>query len=292
VRILAFSDVVDWAPYRRVVDKWKPAVVALAGDLTSDGGAAFWHTALEAIPAFRRAMADLRRRLGVKVSSTEGYDIVPRKSWDKFRDGRWALERRYRNTPAFRHARKRLHVEKFYAFLKYAGKRAVVLVISGDHDDDFPGDYDACKIDAIPGCHEISSKVHSVNGVTFLGLGFDQAGYRRPLRQIVLEQGGQVDVVIAHPPQKNVRIVAELQPGLLIRGHFGWGCHLIDGVPTVFTSGGHAVIDTRRKKPPRIRMLNDDPLGPTSTWLLRRNYPWLMPYPGEKRDALSGIPHT
>jgi hypothetical protein len=154
-----------------------------------------------------------------------------------------------------------------------------VLVISGDHDDDFPGDYDPHRIEAIPGCHEISGKVHIVNGVSFLGLGFRQAGYRRPLRHTVLERKGQVDVVIAHPPQKNVRIVAELQPGLLIRGHFGWGRHSIDGVPSVFTPGGVAVIDTRRKKPPLIRLLNDDPWGPTSDRLLRKNYPWLKPYP-------------
>lgn len=261
------------------MDRWNPAVIALAGDLTSDGTAEFWDTALEAIPAFRRGMDALRRRLGVTTSPTEGYDIIPRTSVDEFRQARWSLEHRHRNTRAFQLARKKLHVNKFYAFLRYAGKQATVLVVKGDHDDDFAGDYDSRKINSIPGCYEISGKTYSVNRLTFLGLGFAQAGYRRPLRQLVLEQKGKVDIVIAHAPQKNVRIVADLEPRLLIRGHFGGGRHLIDQVPSVFTAGGDAIIDTRRKGHPRIRFFQEDPCEPTWEQLLRKDYPWLSPYP-------------
>lgn len=279
MRILAFSDVVRWDRYRGLVDKWKPNVIALAGDLTSDGGAVFWQSALEAIPAFRRDMGILRRRLGIRRSRRGGYDIIPNRSLDEFREASWTLKRQYRDSPAFRRARKRLHVARFYAFLRYAGKRSTVLVVKGDHDDDFAGDYSLKQINAIYGCLEISGRLQSVEGVSFLGLGFKHAGYRRPLRRIVLEKRGLVDVIIAHAPQENVRIVAELQPGLLIRGHFGWGSHCIDGVPTVFTAGGHAVIDVQANKPPRIRIPNEDPLGPTSVHLLRKKYPWLTPCP-------------
>ncbi len=279
MRILAFSDVKRWTPsYRSLVERWKPTIIALAGDLTSDGGAAFWHTALEAIPAFQRDMTSLRRRLGVRVDPKEGFDIIPRRSLEAWHDARWKLEDRYHETPAFLEARKRLHVAKFYSFLRYAGKRATVLVVKGDHDDDFEGDYDATKISAVHGCREISGRTCEVRGVTFLGLGYDHSGYRRPLRQLVLEHKSQVDVVIAHTPQENVRIIAELQPKLIIRGHFGWGRYLMDGVPTVFTAGDEAVIDTRRSKPPRVRILEDERWA-MSDDRMQRHYPWLTPYP-------------
>ncbi|MGA2790203.1 MAG: hypothetical protein ABSF00_05495 [Candidatus Bathyarchaeia archaeon] len=43
MKILAFSDVVKWEGYEERVDRIRPDVVALVGDLTSDGGAAFWY---------------------------------------------------------------------------------------------------------------------------------------------------------------------------------------------------------------------------------------------------------
>jgi len=60
------------------------------------------------------------------------------------------LEAHYRKTKAFAAVQREIHVEKFYAFLEYAGRRAVVLVVKGDHDDDFPGAYDVCRINRIP----------------------------------------------------------------------------------------------------------------------------------------------
>lgn len=279
MRILAFSDVSTWDPYGELVDKWKPAVITLGGDLVSDGGADFWRTALDEIPAYRRDMRKLSRQTGVLIDPTEGYEIIPSKTVDAYRDGRLELEDRYRETKAFLRARKRIHVDKFYAFLRCAGKRSSVLVIKGNHDDDFANDYDPRRIDAIPGCQEISGKAVLVNGVRFLGLGFDQAAYRRPLRKLVLEHQGKVDVVIAHAPQENVRIVAELEPSLMIRGHFGIGRYSIDGVPSVFTAGAHAVIDIGRTGPPRVQFSRQGPWGLPNERLLRKGYPWLRPYP-------------
>jgi hypothetical protein len=51
---------------------------------------------------------------------------------------------------------------------------------------------------------------------------------------------------------------------------------LIDGVPSVFTSSGHAIIETRRHGLPRIRSSS------RALWWeesLRKDYEWLMPYP-------------
>ena len=46
MRILTFSDVREWQGYEKLVDKVEPDVVVLAGDLTSDGFAAFWSEGL------------------------------------------------------------------------------------------------------------------------------------------------------------------------------------------------------------------------------------------------------
>jgi hypothetical protein len=83
--------------------------------------------------------------------------------------------------------------------------------------------------------------------------------------------------VIAHAPQRNVRLLAELRPRLMIRGHLGGGQYLIDGVPSVFTSSGYAMVEIERHGTPRIRSSS-----PRARWWeasLRRDYDWLRPYP-------------
>lgn len=276
MKILALSDISSWDRYTRLIETEKPRVTVLAGDLTSDGGAEFWRTALEVIPAFRGDRRTLRKRLGVTTGPRGDYEIIPRDTYEEYRDAIRALERQHRTTKAFLTARKKLHVDKFYAFLRRAGKISTVLVVKGDHDDDFPGDYDVTKIDAIPGCQEISGKTTTVEGLTFLGLGFDQAGFRRPLRRFIKDLRGGVDVVIAHPPHENVQIVAELKPRLLIRGHFGTGRYSIGGVPSVFTASGHAVISLGRTGAPRIRSE-----GKRWEGFFRGRWPWLEPYSGQ-----------
>jgi hypothetical protein len=200
------------------------------------------------------------------------------------------LEDRYRRTEAFLKARKKMHVDKFYTFLHYAGKLSKVLVTKGDHDDDFADDYDTQRINRIPGCREISGKAYSRNRCIFLGLGFEQAGYRRPLRSFVGDFKGRAQVVIAHAPQRNLRLIAEIKPKLLIRGHFGSGQYIVDGAPTVFTSGlNHAVIEIGRTGLPRIRKfgsisISDQTIGELkrdsfSDRSFRRTWPWLRKYP-------------
>ena len=275
MRILALSDISAWDRYGLLVETVKPRVTVLAGDLTSDGGAEFWRTALEVIPSFRADRRGLRKRLGVTTGLRGDYEIIPRESYEEYRDAIRALERQHRTTEPFLAARKRLHVDKFYAFLRHAGKLSTVLVVKGDHDADFSGDYDVTKIDLIPGCQEISGKTTTVEGLTFLGLGFEQAGFRRPLRQFIRDFRGAVDVVIAHPPHENVQIVAELKPRLLIRGHFGTGRYSIGGVPSVFTASGHAVINLGLTGAPRIRSE-----GKRWEEFFRNRWAWLEPYPG------------
>jgi len=278
MRILAISDVHSWDGYERLVDLHGPDVVALAGDLTSDGGAAFWRTAFEALPAFRRDKQAALDRLGISVSTEEdGLELISGGSLRDVMSVEGELERRYRDTAAFTRARHKLHTKPFYDFLAYAGRRAHVLVVKGNHDYDFPRDYSRARINRTRGCREISGETVTVDGTTFLGLGYAEAGYRIPLRRLLAQHTGRVDVVIAHPPHQNVRLVAALKPRLLIRGHFATGRYLVDGVPSVFTDGQHAVIDLLRRGVPRVTM---DDTSSESFW--RRRYDWLRAYPSRR----------
>jgi predicted phosphodiesterase len=274
MRILALSDAYDWDNQTELVDHYRPDVTALAGDLTSDGVAAFRKRALEEIPAFCRARDALRLRHGVIRSHGSLVYTVDQSQASQFYDRLAALEFRYRKTRAYLAARKKIHVDRFYEFLRYAGKVSRVLVVKGDHDNDFAGDYSPNRINRIRGCREISGKVETLGECTVLGLGFDHSAKRRELRRLIEKFRGQLGIVIAHAPQENIQLIAALQPRLLIRGHFGGGRYLIDGVPSVFTSGGHAVIELRRSGLPRIHAAGRE------RWEshLQRSYAYLQPY--------------
>lgn len=265
LKILAFSDIQRWSGYERLVELHKPDVIALAGDLTSDGGAAFWDDALELIAEFRRERLRLFRRIGklrskcVVCEESTGVGSPYQKcktdshlSW-RFVEHVEQLEDHYRSTQAFKVAHKKTHTDKFYRFLEYAGKRARVLVVKGDHDSDFEGDYNAERIDQIPGCSEISGKTHFVDGHAFLGVSFDVIAYRSSSSSLLNRFPSRGGIVIAHARQGNVRLLADLKPRLIIRGHFGLGKYFLDGVPAVFTAGTHALIEIRNTGLPLIQ---------------------------------------
>ena len=266
MRILAFSDVYRWNGYKRLVERYKPQVVALAGDLTSDGNAQFWTAALEYVPEYKKKIEALKReRIRCLFRENEAALAQARERGEKailarpgpatreVTDRLRELTHRARKETAYLAARQRMHVNRFYDFLRYAGRASTVLVVKGDHDDDFPGDYDPSRIDGIPGCHEISGKTYVFGEWVFLGLGFQQVGYRRPLRRFIADLRGRVGIVIAHVPEKNLRLVTELRPNLLIRGHFGYGRHVIDGVAAAFTSNAYAIIEIGTTGSPRIQ---------------------------------------
>jgi predicted phosphodiesterase len=257
MRILAISDVVRWDGYDKIVARYAPSVVVLCGDLTSDGLAAFWETAYDLIPEFVRQKDRLRKRFGV-LKGENGIQIISKglEKFDEFRRRVDKLEQKYRNTPAFTKARRKLHVEPFYRFLKFAGKRSTVLVVKGDHDSDFPRDYSVKRIDGIRGCREISSKVHEVVGFNFLGLGFAETHYRMKLRELDSQrsQRERVDVVISHAEQRRVPLLARFAPRVIVRGHFGSGCWLVSGIPAIFTADiMYAVIYLPKRGQPTIK---------------------------------------
>lgn len=236
MRILAFSDIEKWKGYERLIDIIRPDLVALAGDLTSDGLASF------------RKCFNVRRA-------------------------------------------RRVHVDRFYKFLRYAGAKSQVLVVKGDHDADFEGDYIPEKIDEIPGCQEISGKVIEVNGIRFLGLGFNETSYLRTLKPIIEQYKEEADVVITHCKQDRVPLISLLKPKLIIRGHFGSGKYLVNDIPAVFIEDVfYTVIEFGDKSIPEIlqhRISFDGKIevlekGSCSPWFLGvseyERYEWLRPY--------------
>src|SRR5207245_6605774 len=98
----------------RLCDQCKPDVVVLAGDLTSDGVAAFWDDALELIPRFRserHALYERVRRIRLRrckecpICANPG---SPYKAWEVerhmdflFFDHVRQLQAHYRETKAF-----------------------------------------------------------------------------------------------------------------------------------------------------------------------------------------------
>lgn len=230
-----------------------------------------------------RKRANLQRRHGIRFDN-DSTSIRNWKSYDRYREREFALENRFRDSPEFHALRKKLHVEPFYCFLRLAGKKAVVLVIKGDHDDDFHGDYDTRRINRIRGCEEISGKIATVKGVKFIGLGYDDCHSLRTLRSLVDRYSGGVNVVLAHAKQARVPFLANFKSRVIIRGHFGHGRFFVNGIPAVFTAGlSHCLIKfgrTVEMKPFRgtklCRTANCTPWGSRKKDI--EIYPWLEPY--------------
>jgi len=291
LKILAFSDVHRWEGYEEILDMVKPGVVCLAGGLISDSGAAFWSKALTQISAYRQEVIEKLREFGVEFVWEEHvpYPSIMISPLDPRRlmvmKEILSIEEKYRKSREFHEIVKRIHVEKFYYFLGYAGRRSRVLVVRGDHDYDFEGDYDVNRINSIPGCSEISGKLVEVGGMRFLGLGFEETHYRRKLREIVAMYRGRVDVVVAHSELSRTPIIAELKPKLIIGGHFLSGKYLVSNIPAVFTAGiKYAVIDIDQDASPKITLYDyiGNIVKPEAEPRFRRRlyerYEWLKPY--------------
>lgn len=297
MKILAISDVRRWRGYDKIVERCAPDVVVLCGDLTSDGFASFWKDGFDLIPAFVERRDRLMKQFGI-WKRENGTQVISEglEKYDEFRRRVDRLERKYIRTAAFTRARRKLHIEPFYRFLGFAGKRAPVLVVKGDHDEDFRGDYSAKRINRIRGCHEISGKAHTVNGFTFLGLGFTETHYRRKLRKLHGCIGEGVDILIAHAEQPRLPLLARFGPKVIIRGHFGSGCWLVSGIPAVFTAGVmYSVVDVSRNGRPSLKQFTARfarsgqitsvrriKSGSCRPWFSRKSefqlYPWLRKF--------------
>jgi len=208
-----------------VVDKVKPDITILAGDLSWDGFTPFYYS-----------------DKGIKSESTQ----------------------------------KRIHAERFYSFLKHAGKKAPVLVVKGNHDEE--GDYSRERIDGIARCREISGKFVEVEGLRFLGFGFNDAHSVKVIRSMVSEFSGKVDVVVMHG--ENIRLISSLKPGIIVKGGGVFGKFLVNDVASVYIGPDvYAVIDLREKTADHIYLFNFKGKSITKFIPLYRRYKWIKPYP-------------
>ncbi len=291
MKILVFSDVVEWDKQKDLLDEIKPDVVALAGDLTSDGFASFWKKAVIEIPEFQKEKKTLMKKMNITQAANGTYSGSRNSIMSDFLDSVQGLIKKYEHTNAFLENRKRMHVDKFYDFLKYAGKKSKVLVVKGDHDSDFEGDYIVRKINEIANCEEISGKITNIAGTTFLGLGFKESHYLRTINSFIDLFQSKVDVVITHCEQKNLPRVSLIKPKLIIRGHFGEGQFLVNDIPAVFTNlMNGTIIELQKEKLPKIiqyvksrgkKIILEKslckPWGSQSSEF--KLYSWLKPYP-------------
>jgi hypothetical protein len=126
----------------------------LAGDLTSDGFASFWSEAIEQISEYQDELKKLNinfKREG-NITSYQWVGRKPKKYENKhILDIVDEVKKKYRDSKEFLNTRKRIHVYKFYQFLEFAGQKSQVLVVKGDHDEDFEGDYVPGRIDKTAG---------------------------------------------------------------------------------------------------------------------------------------------
>jgi len=279
MKIVALSDIVRWENQIKVVDKIKPDVVVLAGDLTSDGFASFWPEAAQLIPTFQQEL----KQHNIAVRRVNNSTFVAG-SLEKYN----SIRNKYKNSEEYSKVRKTVHVEKFYEFLKYTGQKCKVLVVKGDHDD-FASDYSRSEIDKISGCVEISGKIEKVGELNFLGIGFEEAHYLTELKRLIKNHKGEIDIIVTHCEQRRLPDLSEARPRLLIRGHFGQGKFLVNNVPTVMTCSvpctvidfEDEAIDIQQYKftlDNKLELILNNSCRP---WLSHKSefelYPWLKP---------------
>lgn len=288
MRILAFSDVPKWVGYDELVYKVRPDVVALAGDLTSDGFAAFWDEAAEQIPEFQSEKKLLMNKFNISQRSN---GLYLGRNMSRFLNELESLRSKYRKTEDFRKIRKKLHVDKFYEFLSVAGKNSHVLVVKGDHDEDFEGDYAPEKIDGISGCNEISGKIAEIEDISFLGLGFEQTHYLTTLKPLLMAVGNKTDIIITHCEQNRMQFLISDKVRLIIRGHFGFGRYLVNGIKSAFTSGvyytlaeikNNGSVEIKQYVIRRDGQISELSKGSAKPWFSEvseyERYKWLKPY--------------
>jgi len=294
MRILVISDIVRWKGFEEIFDKIKPDVVILPGDLTSDGFAAFWSETVQQIPKFQSEKATLMKKMGIIINEYGIANCSKKHNLEEWIVAIDSLEDKYKHSQDFLDMRKKIHVDKFYDFLRYAGKKSKVLVIRGDHDEDFKDDYIVEKINKIPGCKEISGKLVEIDGLSFLGLGYNDTYYLTVFKPIIEKFKDRIDIVATHCKQNRVPMLSQLNPKLIIRGHHGSGHYLINNIPAIFTQGvKYTVIEMNKKGMPKIVQYvldsNDKlvvlkegtckPWGSDPAISQFDIYDWLKPYP-------------
>ena len=183
------------------------------------------------------------------------------------------------HTGSCRETRRKEHVDKFYQFLRYAGSKSKVVVIKGNHDEEFEEAYVPERISRISGCKEISGKTIDTEGLRFLGLGYRDTCYLKVLKPIIQELTEKVDVVIMHGVR--IRLVSQLRPAIIIRGGYSLGKFLVHDVPSVWNNNfSYTILELETGRISQIlqfRIGSDEPIE-RETHNRRLRYKWLKPY--------------
>lgn len=80
-----------------------------------------------------------------------------------------------------------------------------------------------------------------IQGISFLGLGYEEVHYLRILRPLIEKFRDKVDIILTHCEMRRVPLLAEFKPKLILKGHSGLGRFLVRGVPAIFTAGSKYV---------------------------------------------------
>jgi len=207
ISLLAVSDARSWFFLKDIIEKEKPDITIFCGDIVDDGVAKFWQPSWEIIQKI------------IKENKLKSYSILS--DYD-------LIHEKYFKSKEFVKAR-RAHVKELYDALELASKKSKqVLVIKGNHDDEFSGAYNLRKIEHIKNCSEISGKLFSFKGIRFLGLSYKNCHYLTELRSLL--GTSKPHIIISHPEKNRWKDIAEYGPDLVIHGHHSFGFHKVGGV--------------------------------------------------------------
>lgn len=260
-----------------MIRELRPDVTVLAGDVAFDGFTMMRAQALHSMPRYEKEISRLRR------------ETLSGPAWVKRQN---AIVDKLRNTSDYERALSTLvrqHVGRFYNFLKYAGKKSKVLVVRGNHDNDYSPGYEPRRIREL-GCTEISGKTVKIDGFVFLGLGVDEARYLRKLKPIVqgvLEKRDRVNIVAMHYPKNRLRMLAALAPQLAVVGGAGPGEYLVSRIRTILSDSDGYLIELSRRMTPkvsRVGLSRRSRMARKWFWhiheeALIKSSNWLRPYP-------------
>jgi Icc-related predicted phosphoesterase len=156
------------------------------------------------------------------------------KKWrNKLQDFLDGLTKSFRSSDHFNKGFQ-MHVELFYEFLETAGRKTnQVYTVMGNHDKQFE-EYNASRINSIPGCNEISGTLVDVNNYKLLGLGYDETHYLRKLKPLLNEYSGSPDLILTHAEDKRLSLISDFKPKIVLRGHWGSGRYFVND--TMFIS--------------------------------------------------------
>jgi predicted phosphodiesterase len=144
-----------------------------------------------------------------------------------------------------------------YKFLERAGRKARVLVVAGNHDEESKI-YDPVRINRIKNCQEISGRLVEAAGFRFFGLSYSQAMDDTQLSE-AMPKLRKADILITHAPLSRLPKYCWRGPKIVIQGHHGHGVYYATPTTAVFTDGIHgALVEWNWPLNPLVTMMTEE----------------------------------